>query len=489
MVGTPVTCLAVDLEHFDSPSLLVGTRRDSTGMGLILRVDPQTLTTIDTLYRSSYVPKVCRAADINLDSETDLVVSLTSVAGDSNRFSSVVICYGPDFASADTLPVPRTAVDLQIDEDLREIWFGYAHDTTTSETWGACINFYWQYIGFGGSVGFDLIHKQEIDSGLAAIAFNLGDVNSDHISDVTALWAWEYRNSTSGCTLQPTPCAGSVGIWRRDGSTLDTLRKTWDQYYSDETNYIKVYPRLLVADLNADGYAEGVLSWHHAVWSGYDALRIVSFSLASGALLWQRVQTYATFGIHDGIVPFTTIIYDIDNVGPPEVLIFVVRYPELAPTRLLALRGDTGDSLFSTTFRYVSSLNLTYQASAGQRARVIHAEGGWLYRWRIDLASAIEPGSVIVPGKFELETPSPNPFNAETHISYVLTYSMDVDLTIFDALGRRVRRLATSNQAAGEHRLVWDGKNDQGQSVSSGVYFLRLASEGEQLVCKMALLK
>ena len=68
----------------------------------------------------------------------------------------------------------------------------------------------------------------------------------------------------------------------------------------------------------------------------------------------------------------------------------------------------------------------------------------------------------------------PNPFNAETVVSYSLPRQADVHVALYDNLGQRVRTLFSGRREAGHHRLQWDGRNDAGQSVGSGTYILRV---------------
>ena len=73
----------------------------------------------------------------------------------------------------------------------------------------------------------------------------------------------------------------------------------------------------------------------------------------------------------------------------------------------------------------------------------------------------------------------PNPFNPSTTVSYQLPQSGPVRLHIFDLRGRQVRRLVDTVQTSGLQRVIWDGRDDAGRQLASGVYLLRLrASQG-----------
>lgn len=89
------------------------------------------------------------------------------------------------------------------------------------------------------------------------------------------------------------------------------------------------------------------------------------------------------------------------------------------------------------------------------------------------------------PVKINSETPAmsegislfqnfPNPFNQSTFIKYRLNESASVTLEIFDPRGKRVIGMFFPAQLAGEHTVKWDGKNEHGQPVGSGLYFIRL---------------
>ncbi len=84
---------------------------------------------------------------------------------------------------------------------------------------------------------------------------------------------------------------------------------------------------------------------------------------------------------------------------------------------------------------------------------------------------------------------TPNPFNPVTEIRFELAGTSDVDITVFDAAGRLVRVLERATRPAGVHGVRWDGRNDAGAPVSSGVYFYKMTTTGFEQTRKMVLLK
>lgn len=94
------------------------------------------------------------------------------------------------------------------------------------------------------------------------------------------------------------------------------------------------------------------------------------------------------------------------------------------------------------------------------------------------------------PRSFQLLPNVPNPFNPETVIGYALPRASEVQLEVFDALGRSVRILVPQRvQPVGTHRVRWDGRDGRGASVASGIYFYRLKTPEFQAMQKMILVK
>jgi len=85
--------------------------------------------------------------------------------------------------------------------------------------------------------------------------------------------------------------------------------------------------------------------------------------------------------------------------------------------------------------------------------------------------------------------PHPNPFNPETVIEFVLPVASEVSLDVFDVRGEHVVRLVGELLAPGPHRVVWNGTDEAGRSVASGVFYCRLTWSGEKKVQRMVLLK
>ena len=104
-------------------------------------------------------------------------------------------------------------------------------------------------------------------------------------------------------------------------------------------------------------------------------------------------------------------------------------------------------------------------------------------------AATHSDGVPLTPLTDHLEQNYPNPFNPETVIAYQLGRRSRVVLDIYDGLGRRVRTLVDAEQTTGRHEVVWDGRNDAGRHVASGLYFYRLRAGSFNATRAMTLLR
>jgi len=83
----------------------------------------------------------------------------------------------------------------------------------------------------------------------------------------------------------------------------------------------------------------------------------------------------------------------------------------------------------------------------------------------------------------------PNPFNLETMIEYSILKPGLTRVYIFNALGQRIRTLLEIEQQVGTHQVVWDGRNDSGDLVNSGIYFCKIFTSNLVETRKLVLLK
>ncbi len=99
------------------------------------------------------------------------------------------------------------------------------------------------------------------------------------------------------------------------------------------------------------------------------------------------------------------------------------------------------------------------------------------------------PEHITVPKRVELLQNYPNPFNPVTTIKFGLPNEGTVKLTVYNLLGQRVKELVNESKGAGYHYVVWNGTDELGKSVASGIYLYRLNTENGSRSGKMLLIK
>jgi len=99
---------------------------------------------------------------------------------------------------------------------------------------------------------------------------------------------------------------------------------------------------------------------------------------------------------------------------------------------------------------------------------------------------------ISIPEQFCLHSNYPNPFNPTTAIKYALPIDKNnyfVTLKIYDALGRLVKTLVELNQASGSYQVIWDGRDMNGRTVTSGIYFYTIQAGDFRMTKKMVLIR
>ncbi len=138
-----------------------------------------------------------------------------------------------------------------------------------------------------------------------------------------------------------------------------------------------------------------------------------------------------------------------------------------------------------TTSRYpVSGASITfidYSDTTNKFTATTDASGNF----QISIPTSVNSNANDIPTKFKLEQSYPNPFSSSAAIPYQLQKSSDVHVTIYDILGRVVKNFNVGQQSIGLHNVLWNGRNNFGLKVASGIYFYRLQVDGESQVKKM----
>jgi len=156
----------------------------------------------------------------------------------------------------------------------------------------------------------------------------------------------------------------------------------------------------------------------------------------------------------------------------------VVFAPTSAGTKSasLSIGHNAGGNPLVVTLKGKSTSSLS--VTAGSREAALLMEQGGVAKRTLNL-----------PAHFILNPNFPNPFNSQTIISYQLPEATKVRLEIFNMVGQRIRVLVDSFQSEDSHQAVWDGKNEEGDRVGSGIYFYRMQVGAFSAAGKLVLLE
>jgi len=202
------------------------------------------------------------------------------------------------------------------------------------------------------------------------------------------------------------------------------------------------------------------------------------------------LSTFTASVQSDGVLLEWTTESEIDNLG------FILE-------RKIAVESASGDD-WSEIASYERNSELAGHGSTPERQhyqyldRSVKANVEYEYRIAdVDYngaitwfgAVSIDAGDAILPSKIVLHGAFPNPFNPSTLISYSLEDEARVTLFYYDITGRLVDKQGPLLQSDGYQEMIWEGTDQNGQSLDAGIYFCRLVSSGDAATIKLLLMK
>ncbi len=146
--------------------------------------------------------------------------------------------------------------------------------------------------------------------------------------------------------------------------------------------------------------------------------------------------------------------------------------------------GDTQEVVFA----FVAGLGVDWSSSVKNLKHVAQVVGAWYpHRPRFFHPPEENAAETLPPSDYSLSPSFPNPFSSRTSFDYTLKRDAHVRLSIFDLLGREVAVVEDRAKLAGTHHASWNGRDQQGRALPSGVYFYRLHAGHIKLVRKAVL--
>lgn len=119
----------------------------------------------------------------------------------------------------------------------------------------------------------------------------------------------------------------------------------------------------------------------------------------------------------------------------------------------------------------------------------VYVVGGSTVKLKQNFVSSLNDNKENVTNTFQLFQNYPNPFNPQTIIRYRIPFAGLVNIEIFDVEGKKVRNLLAQVQLAGEHQVIWDGRDDKANTLPSGLYVSRMLFNKNSRSMRLLLLK
>ncbi|MCL5019305.1 MAG: T9SS type A sorting domain-containing protein [Patescibacteria group bacterium] len=184
----------------------------------------------------------------------------------------------------------------------------------------------------------------------------------------------------------------------------------------------------------------------------------------------------------DTQIPIDVIVKHYDG----STYLFAVPMRLGPTTGSFTLQGYSG-----TASLEVIDENRTVQVTGGQFNDSFDTYQVHLYKLSGILTGDIEEerGNLTVPSEYFLSQNYPNPFNPATTIEYKLLKESAIDLTIYNIIGQEIRKLVNMVQNAGVHTVVWDGRDNRGSAVTSGIYLYKIDVDNFSDTRKLVLLR
>jgi ligand-binding sensor domain-containing protein len=285
-----------------------------------------------------------------------------------------------------------------------------------------------------------------------------------------------------------------TGLYSFDGLTWTSWNDsvlTWDVDGNGQVNI-----GCIMVDRNNvkwfGNYGDGLLSFDDVVWKHYskdDGLpgnNVRAIAVDHDNVVWAGS---GVVGYDAGISSFDGIKWTVFKEGYNITGIAVDE---------ANVKWVVANSLYSIDGTSWKSYSRPWSGLGGYNCIAIDRDGvKWLGSEKIGVVSFRESdGSVTgvstanaLPKGFAILGNSPNPFNPSTTISFSLPAAVKANLIVYDITGRKVRTLISGQLSAGNHASVWDGTDEMGRSVSSGVYIARLESGKSSHSAKMMLVR
>ncbi len=309
-----------------------------------------------------------------------------------------------------------------------------------------------------------------------------------------------HSQSTSMLVQMQIPEAGTISFWKKVSSEANydflkfyingSLKNSW----SGEVNWSQEsYPVLAGNNVFEWEYIKDYIQSNGSDCAWVDDINFPSTGGTVGTPQISFSETDIDFGSHlDG--DFTPYLFTITNSGDASML------GTISGNDIFRIKPVSEDE-YNTTMNYVIPAGMTININV-----MIFPPSDGTYSTNLIVTSDdplnpvsnINVTAIVLPVANDdnhtalvttLKGIYPNPFNPETTVSFSIKQDSKVFLDIYNLLGQKVKTLVSTNLKAGNHSYKWNGKDDAGRSVGSGIYFCRMNTGSYSATSKMVLMK
>ncbi len=354
---------------------------------------------------------------------------------------------------------------------------------------------------FGFETGTEYTVATGIDYAFSQMPIHVGDTFSFDIraENVSDLAGWQFDITFNPKTLQAVDLSEGDFLKADGGSTFFQAGRI-----DNAAGKIMGIKTALLSDSGVSGSGSLLQVKFKAKSEGETSLALQNFLF--GSFTGENIPAgplEITFAVKERLLSG-----DVNRDGVVNILDLILVARQLGQN----VPADSPEDINGDGVVNIFDLTLVAQGIGGAAAPAVstgRADAATIEAW-ITLARLEDDGSIafrqgianlenllaslIIPQETALLTNYPNPFNPETWIPYQLAASAEVALTIYDMNGGTVRRLEMGHQPAGMYRnrsraVYWDGRNDRGESVASGLYFYTLSAGDFTATRKMLIRK
>ena len=321
------------------------------------------------------------------------------------------------------------------------------------------------------SGGLDVDYE---NGGIEVLALVIGDVDwNGMIQAVDGGWILKHivgMTTLNHRSLAVADATGDMSLSALDATTiLDYVVGIVDSLPYDGNGYANAYADLQYENAYVEAGQEIdvplTVSNPHNIHSVEGRLSLESDLVRFSGLTWPESLNghLKQLSVEDNTIRFAAAGQEIEDQTDLSIILHLTVSAEFADTSNIPLLVDY--------FRWNEELPVE-----NQLIQIMH----------FSLKTGLEG---LIPDVFALHQNYPNPFNPVTNIRYDIPENAHVRMVIYDILGRHVRTLVNRDHDPGFYDVLWDGRNDLGEQISSGVYFYQIKAGNFNKNAKMIVVK